>query len=95
MSRFRVGDHLRKVTINYVGFYFYIIDFLYQEEFPKYLPRFKAAICVSLIKEIKRSQGLSNLDLFKHCRGRDRMKVSDFEDIFQQLVEVDVYGDDV
>ena len=40
-------------------------------------------------------QSLSNSDLFRGCRIKDRMKVLEFEDMFKELVSVEVYGDDI
>ena len=46
----------------------------------------KADFCLAIIKEIKRARKIQNSQLFNRCRYKDRMKLSDFQDIFRDLV---------
>lgn len=57
--------------------------------------RLKAAISLSLIRDIKKAKGISNEQIFEWCRKKDRMRLSDFEEVFRKLVDVEVYFQDL
>ena len=67
----------KKVTINFITFYFYLYDMIYsQDESDKV--KSKSAFLTTLIKEIKKMKSISNESLFDMCRKANKMRLKDF-----------------
>lgn len=47
------------------------------------------------MRQVKRSRSWSNEEIFGWCRRKDRMRLSDFEEVFRRMVDRDVYFEDL
>ena len=69
---------------------FYLCEALLPEG-SKERPEAKANVTRALIKAIKQRKGISSPQMMEWCRRAERMRLTDFEEVFRRLVEVEVY----